>query len=117
MSHVGLLPSKARIADASSAVISASEKYEAAHIVVDVTAGTGFNLSVAVKGRDLTSGKDYTLGTSSTINATGTTIIRVGPQYAAAANIFKEYLPDSWSVAVTQSGGASATYSIGASLI
>lgn len=117
MPSVGLLASEARTADASSKIITLAETYEAAHIVIDVTAGSGFNLSVAIKGHDVTSNKEYTIGTVSTINATGTTLVKVGPQYTAAANVFKDYMPTSWIVAVTQSGGVSATYSIGASLI
>jgi len=115
--YVPLLESAARTADVTSRQVSVYEKYEAAHIVIDVTAGSGFNLLFSVNGHDSASGKDYTILTSSDITGTGTTVLRVGPQYTAGANVAKDYLPALWSVAVTQSGGASATYSVGASLI
>lgn len=115
--HVGILPSASRTASVTGSDITVAGKYEAAHIVVDVTDGSAFNLLVTVKGKDLTSQKDYTLLTSSTINSTGTTVLKVGPQYTAATNVAKEYLPYIFHVDVTQSGSVAATYSIGASLI
>ena len=115
--HVGLLGSAARAAITNSPTITVAEKYEAAHLVVDVTAGSAFNLLVDIKGYDQTSGKTYSLLTSSVINAVGTTVLKVGPQYTAGTNVAKDYMPFSWYVTVTPSGGVGATYSVGASLI
>jgi hypothetical protein len=115
--HVGILPSEARTTSVVGTDITVAEKYQAAHIVVDVTAGSGFNLTFAVKGKDLTSSKSYTILTSPIINSTGTTVMRIGPELTAGANIAKDYIPYVFHVDVTESGGVSATYSIGASLI
>lgn len=115
--HVGILPSAARTADVTSPDIKVAEKYEAAHIVVDITAGSGFNLIFTVKGKDLTSNKSYALLATPTINTTGTTVLRIGPEYTAATNVAKDYIPYIFFVDVTQSGSVSATYSVGGSLI
>ena len=115
--HVGLLPLGTRTANASSPIITVTEKYQAAHVVIDVTAGTGFNLLFSVKGKDATSGKSYTILTSATINTTGTTVMKIGPELTAGSNIAKDYIPYNWYIDVTQSGGVSANYSVGASLI
>jgi hypothetical protein len=115
--HVGLLGSAARAVATTSPVITVAEKYDAAHVVVDVTDGTGFEIVVDIKGKDQTSGKSYTILTSSKISATGTTVLKVGPQYTAGTNVAKDYIPYNWYVEVTPSGGVSATYSVGASLI
>lgn len=114
--HVGLLPSQSRTTSVTSPVISVAEKYEAAHIVLNVTAGTGFGLTLTVKGKDLTSGSTYDILASSFVTSTGTTVLKVGPAYTAGANVAKDYMPGDWLVAVTASGTA-ATYSLGASLI
>jgi hypothetical protein len=114
---VGILPSAARIDNVTGTDIVVADKFRAAHVVVDVTAGTGFNLIFTIKGKDKASEKDYTILASPTINATGTTVMRVGPELTAGANIAKDYIPYVFHVDVTQSGGVSATYSIGASLI
>jgi hypothetical protein len=114
---VTILPSISRNADVdgSGTIIVNDEGSEAVYLTVDVTAGAP-NLLVYVKGLDTTSGKSFTLLQSGFING-GTTLLRVGPQLTAGANIAKEYLPRHWFVDVTQSGGVSATYSIGASMI
>ncbi len=113
-SYVTVLPSASRSTNQSKQV-KVYEKYQAAHFVVDITSGSP-NLVVVVNGYDAESGKKYALLTSSTINS-GTTVLKVGPDYTAGTNVAKDYLPYMLSVDVTQSGGVAATYSIGASLI
>lgn len=114
---VGVAPSASRSADFISPMYVNSEDNVALALVVDITLGSP-NLVVAVKGNDLTSGKSYTILQSAALNAAATTVLRVGPGLTAAANLVaNDYIPDSWFVSVTQSGGVPATYSIGASLI
>jgi hypothetical protein len=114
--YVTLLASAERTVDVTGNQITVWEKYQAAHIVVDITTG-GSNLIATVKGRDTASGKDYTILTSTTMNASGTTVLRVGPDYTAGANTAKDYMPYNFHVDITQSGGTPVTYSVGASLI
>lgn len=115
-SYVNILPSQTRTASTSKE-ITVWEKYTAAHVAVDITAGDSV-LVVSLKGKDLASGKSYVILTSTLQPNSGTTILKVGMDYTAAANIAKEHLPYQLLVDVTQSGGTpTATYSIGASLI
>src|SRR3989304_3975050 len=107
--YVGVLDSVSRNADTDSKHIINWAKHEALHLVVDVTAGNP-NIFVNLKAYDSASTKSYTLLTSSQING-GTTILKLGPDYTAATNIAKDYLPYDWYVSVTQSGGVAATYS------
>ena len=113
--HAALLGSESRTADVDSRVITVWEKYEAAHVVVDITAGSP-NLIVTLKGKDPTSGKAYTLLQSSTINS-GTTVLKIGPDYTAGTNVAKDYIPYMFYATITQSGGVAATYSVGAVFI
>lgn len=113
--YVKVLDSAARTSNVTGPIIVNDEHCEALYAIVDVTAGSP-NLDVYIRGRDSVSGKDFTLLQSATING-GTTILKVGPQLTAGANIAKEYLPYLWHIDVTQSGGVSATYSIGAHMI
>ena len=113
--HATLLGSEARTADVDSRIITVWEKYEAAHVVVDITDGSP-NLVVTLKGKDPTSKEDYTLLTSATINS-GTTVLKVGPAYTAGTNVAKDYVPYMFYASVAQSGAVAATYSIGASFI
>jgi hypothetical protein len=115
--YVGLLRSEARTAGVTSPVITVSEKYTAAHVVVDVTAGTDFNLVFTVKGKDAVSGKSYTIIATPTISSTGTTIVKIAPEFTAGSNVAKDYLPYNWYVDVTASGASSVTYSVAASLM
>jgi len=113
---VSLLGSAARTSSVTTRVQSVREKYEALHLVVDVTAGTAFNLDVSINGYDPVSTASYTL-LAGTINGTGTTVLKVGPQYTAATNVAKDYMPADWRVVFTISGGVGATFSAAGSLI
>lgn len=115
--YVTILPSKERTASVDSPAITVWEKYQAAHIAIDINSGSGFNLVFDVRGKDTASGKSYSLLTTGTIAASGLSILKIGPDYTSAANIAKDYMPYSFYVAVTASGSTSATYSVAASLI
>lgn len=106
-----ILPDAARTAFTSSPIFISEDKFTAMHLVVDITDGS--NLSVAIKGMDGVSSKSYTI--LSSVLASGTTVMRVGPDYTAGANIAKDYIPYKWFVDINPSG--STTVSVGASLI
>lgn len=117
--HIGVAPSASRTANFTSPIFvsSDSDGTDALLVFVDITSGAA-NLVVGIKGRDLTSGKDYTILESAALNAAGTTVLRVGPDLTAATGLVaKDYVPDAWLVSVTHSGGIPATYSIGASWV
>lgn len=114
--YITVLPSAARTANVTTPNFHSYDDNDALHLVVDVTSGSP-NLVVTVNGHDNASGKDYAILTGAIINGTGTTLLKVGPDYTAATNVAKDHIPAYWNVGVVQSGGVSATYSIGASLI
>lgn len=107
-------PSASYNADQPAKLITVTEKYEAAHVVVDITAGAP-NLTVTLGGYDAFSKKTYSILTS--VLNSGTTVLRIDPALTAGANIAKDRVPYQLSVAVTQSGGVAATYSVAAYLL
>lgn len=121
--YTGVLESKSRTqlptGSIQSNVMRIADKYENAHITLNISAGTGFTILATVKGKDVTSGASYNIAQTPTINATGTTVIKIGPDYVTASGAGfvtqKDSLPYNWYVDVLASG--TATYSIGASLI
>lgn len=118
--RVNLFASAARTATVTTPVIAANDQedtYNALYVVVDVTAGTAFNLTPSIGLYDSASAKTITLLTGSVINATGTTLLRVGPAYTAGANVAKEYVPAEWTATFTISGGIGATFSANAHLV
>lgn len=114
--YVKVLDSAARTTDVTSVNFHAYEDHNAGQFILDVTGGSAFNLGVAIRGYDPLSLKSYTL-LSQTINASGTSVLRVGPELTAAAGIAKDYLPAYWNVQVTVSGGISSTFSVGAHIM
>lgn len=106
-----VLESGTRTVSTSSALFKNWENQNALHLVVDITSGA--NLSVSILGYDEISNQTYTILSKSV--ATGTEVLRVGPELTAAAGVAKDYLPASWKVTAVPSG--STTFSIGASVI
>jgi len=97
----------------TSRVLENDELNRAAHFVVDHP-NVGGGITVAVYGRDTISNYDYLL-LSSAIIASGHTVMKIGPEYTAGANVAKDYIPAHVLVSVTASG--TNAYSIGASFI
>jgi len=90
------------------------------HLVIDITAITGTpTLTVTIQGKDAVSGKYYTILASAALAAVATTVLRVYPGLAAAANLaVNDVLPRDWRVTYTIGGGTPAvTATIAASLI
>ncbi|KPI09929.1 hypothetical protein OV450_3420 [Actinobacteria bacterium OV450] len=81
--------------------------------IVDITAATGSPLVVfRVRGVDRTSGKAYTLLTSSLITATGTTLLRVNSGLAAGTNTAKDTLPPVIRISAAHDNSDPITYSV-----
>lgn len=83
-------------------------------VVVDLTAfTTAASLTVAINGKDPTSGKTWNLLTSAAIVANSTVVLRVSPQLTAAANLIaKDLVPKTVQVVVTHGNANSHTYSL-----
>lgn len=111
--YVQVLPGAVRTSNATSKTIRVWEKYQAAHIVVNHP-NIGGGITVGVYGQDVESDRSYLL-LSSNIVASGHTVMKIGPDYTAAANVAKDYIPYNVYVAVTASG--TNYYSVGASFI
>lgn len=62
---------------------------KAAHVVIDITSitGTAPTATFTVQGKDAVSGKYYTILASAALNAIGTTVLKIGPNFTAAANV------------------------------
>lgn len=76
-------------------------------VVIDVTAitGTGASLTVTIEGKDPHSGKYYTILASAALTAVGTTVLRIHPSLAAAANsVAKDLMPRDFRVSYTIAG-------------
>jgi hypothetical protein len=91
------------------------------HLTIDITAITGTTptLTVTIQGKDPVSGKYYTLLASAALAAVATTVLRVYPGLAAAANLVaNDALPRNWRV-ITVIGGTTpaVTATIAASII
>lgn len=110
---VSLLPMAVRTTSATSSVVTSWEKHEAAHIVVDHP-NVGGGLTVSVFGKDPASDFGYLL-LASNIVASGHTILKIGPEYTAGANVAKDYIPYQFYVTVTASG--TNAFGVGASVI
>lgn len=89
------------------------------HVIIDVTVDPASASIVAkIEGKDVLSGKYYTILEAAAIAAVGTTVLKVFPGITAAANLSaSDIIPRTWRVTVTHADSDSLTYSIGASLI
>jgi len=87
-------------------------------VILDVTlVGTG-NITLAIKGKDPTSGKYYTMLTGSAVSSNSTTVYTIYPGLTAVANsIVSDVLPHIFQIVVTANNANSCTYSVGASLL
>lgn len=116
--RVGLLASGLRTASVTTPYIVNDEGAVAIHVVINITTLAGVNVVPHIWGYDETSNASYELLAGSVLTNTGTTVLKVGPDYTAGTNVAKDYLPYYWYLAVTVSGaGAGATFSAGASMI
>lgn len=78
-----------------------------AHVVIDITSITGTTptATFTVQGKDPVSGKYYTILTSTALNGTGTTVLRIGPSLTAAANLVaNDIMPRKFRVICTTGG-------------
>lgn len=86
-------------------------------IILDVTAYTSGTWTVHIEGKDIASGKYYTLLTGAAVNSTGTNVYRIYPSLANVANVSaSSTLPRTWRVRVVGASTPSATFSVGVNL-
>lgn len=115
---VALLASAARTATPTK-VDQTNWNHRSLIVVIDCTVyPAAASVVFTIQGKDVVSGKYYTILASAAITGTGTTVLRVGPFYSAdVANLVKiDTVPRTWAVDAVHTGGDSITYSVGYSL-
>jgi hypothetical protein len=90
-------------------------------VVVDITAKSGtIDVVVNIQGKDAASGKYYTLLSSASLTAVGTTVLILYPGVTVAANTaVSAPLPATWRIQVVRGAGStpSVTMTVGASVV
>lgn len=123
-SHAGTLyPSAARTAtptDSNGVGTDdhSSSFYNTIIVIVDITnVGTG-SINVVIEGKDIVSGKYWTILDSGALIANQTKIMEVNANLTAVANsIAKDILPSIWRVRSTHNNVNTITYSVGAHVL
>ena len=97
----------------------ADEAVKGMIVIIDVTVDpAAASVVFTVSGRDPASDKLYTLLVSAAIVATGTTVLRIGPELTASANVVaKDFIPAHWTIAPVHADTDSITYSVGVNLV
>lgn len=113
-----LLDSAARTAEVES-VEQTNTRGKGLHVIIDVTVDPALAvITPKIQGKDPVSGKWYDILVGLTIDATGTTIIKVYPGIAATLGVAaSDILPAHWRFQMSVADTDSMTYSVGASVI
>lgn len=80
---------------------------QSAHIIINITALTGTTptATFTVQGYDESSNTYYTMLVSTALNATGQTILKIGPSVTAAANLaLNDFIPKFFRVVCVLGG-------------
>lgn len=108
-----LLNSAVRTTTASSDVKkNRTGKY--LHVIIDVSAGTGFGLTPTIEAPDpAVDGEYYPLLIGTKIAATGRTVLKIGPGLAPSSGASAaDMVPAEWRVTITPDDTTEATYSV-----
>lgn len=110
-----ILASAARTATPTAGADTTNYNARALKVWVNVTAtATTPSITVDIQEKDPVSGAYRSILISAAITGVGLTLLQVGPELTAAANLVaKEYLPRTWRVVVTHGDADSITYSVG----
>ncbi|KKM84780.1 hypothetical protein LCGC14_1295670 [marine sediment metagenome] len=115
--NIEVLPSAARIATLNSADLDCQGR--GVHVIIDVTVDPALASVVPkIQGFDPLSGTWYDLLVGVAITAVGTTVLKVYPGIAVAANVAaSDVVPPVWRVRMEHADADSITYSVGAALV
>ena len=88
------------------------------YIILDVTvAPESPSIVLKIEGKDIASGKYYTILESAAVVGVSTNIYKVAHWIVAAANLaVADQIPETWRVTVTHGNTDTITYSIGYNL-
>ena len=115
--NIEVLPSAARTATLNSDDLDCQGR--GVHVIIDVTVDPALASVVPkIQGYDPTSGKYYDLLVGVAITAVGTTVLKVYPGIAAAANVAaSDVVPPVWRVRMEHADADSITYSVSAMVV
>ena len=84
------------------------------YVVLDMTTvGTG-SVTLTIQGKDIASGKYYTVLAGAAVTTNSTNIYKVYPGLTASANaVANEVLPSTYRILVTANNANAAVYSVG----
>jgi hypothetical protein len=84
------------------------------YVVLDMTTvGTG-SVTLTVQGKDIASGKYYTILAGAAVTTNSTNVYKVYPGLTASANaVASDYLPSTYRILVTANNANAAVYSVG----
>lgn len=88
--------------------------------IIDLTKATSASVVVSIEGKDVASGKYYTILSSAALTTISTTLFSIFPEAAAGGgwSLVRALLPRTWRVTVVITGGsADVSGTIGASVI
>lgn len=88
--------------------------------IINTVSGAGVSdtLTVSIEGYDVASRSWYTILTSAVITTNTKTILKVGIDYTAEANVIaKDFLPRKFRLIGTKNNATPITYSVGVNLI
>lgn len=87
------------------------------HIIIDVSTATSGSVTPSIQGFDPASETWYTILTGAAISTVSTVVLKVGPAFAASANVsVPDMLPSKWRVFVDAAATTSVVMSIGVNL-
>lgn len=114
-----VFPSQARTADATSDDFKiGGGPVTGLVLVIDATAIAATpSVTFVVRGYDPHTNKAYDIGTSAAVTAVSTKIVRVNPALTAAADIFKDMIPNYFRIFADHSDADSITYLVSAHLV
>lgn len=117
-----VLPSAARTTDPDTQefeLLGRGYEYSGLVLIIDATAVTSIPaLTVTVAGVDRVSGKLFTILASAVIATAVTTVLKIGPGLAVAANLAaNDRLPPIFRVTCAHGNANSITYSVGGMLV
>lgn len=106
-----------RVSDGPAGTIVYGPFYNAKaalRLAVNITAIAAGSLTVTILGYDQTSGATWTMLASAALGSTGLTLLSIGPQIAASANVkAQEYAPVFYKLSCVIATGP-VSYTIGA---
>lgn len=110
--------SAARTASVNSATFPNS-RHRGLHLVIDATASAATpSVVFTIQGYSPLGDDYYTILASAAVTGAATTVLRVYPGLAAAANlVVSDFLPPLWRVSVVAGDSDSLTYSVAALLL